>query len=157
MLCQRVIASEGENNMRVMVIIKSDESAEAGNLPDAKFLAEMGQYNDELVKAGVMLMGEGLHPSSKGAKVKFTGRKAQVVDGPFAEAKELIAGFWIWQVKSLDEAIEWVKRMPVPAYITEAHTGEIEIRQVFENAEFGDELNAEVKAQEMQLKNAAKK
>ena len=138
--------------MRVMVVIKSDESAEAGNLPDATFLAAMNQYNDDLVKAGVMLMGEGLHPSSKGARVKFTGRKAQVVDGPFAEAKELIAGFWIWQVKSLAEAIEWVKRMPMPGNIKDTDSGEIEIRQVFEDAEFGDELSAEVKVQEEKLK-----
>ena len=121
--------------MRVMVIIKSDVAAEAGVLPDPQFMAAMGRYNEELTKAGVMLMGEGLQPSSTGAKVKFSGRKATVVDGPFAEAKELIAGFWIWQVKSLDEAIEWVKRMPTPTIVKDSDTGEIEIRPVFEMAD----------------------
>ena len=116
--------------MRVMVLIKGNEESEAGVLPDQKFMAEMMQYNDALVKSGVMLAADGLHPSSKGARVKFTGTKTTVIDGPFTEAKELIAGYWLWQVKSLDEAIEWVKRCPSPEGATE---GEIEIRQVFES------------------------
>lgn len=120
--------------MRAMVLMKADETSEAGVLPDEKFLTEMGKYNEELVKAGVMLAAEGLHPSVKGARVKFSGTKTTVIDGPFTEAKELIAGFWLWQVKSMDEAIEWVKRCPCPAGVEE---GEIEIRQVFEMDEFG--------------------
>ena len=131
--------------MRVMVFIKGDQKSEAGVLPDEKFVAEMMQYNEELVKAGVMLAAEGLHPSSKGARVKFSGTKTTVVDGPFTEAKELIAGFWLWQVKSMDEAIEWVKRCPSPAG---AEEGEIEIRPVFEMDEFG----AEVREQEARLR-----
>ncbi len=131
--------------MRVMVLMKADKDSEAGVLPDQKFMAEMMDYNDELVKAGVMLAGEGLYPSSKGARVKFSGSKTTVVDGPFAEAKELIAGYWLWQVKSLDEAIVWVRRCPCPESVTE---GEIEIRQVFELEEFGPVLTPEMKEQE---------
>lgn len=123
--------------MRVLVLIKGDKDSEAGVLPDEKFVAEMMQYNEELVKAGVMLAAEGLYPSSKGARVKFSGEKATVIDGPFTEAKELIAGFWLWQVKSLDEAIEWVKRCPSP---DGAQEGEIEIRPVFEMDDFGEEV-----------------
>ncbi len=119
--------------MRVMVLIKGDKESEAGVLPDEKFVAEMMQYNEELVKAGVMLAAEGLYPSSKGVRVKFSGEKTTVIDGPFTEAKELIAGFWLWQVKSMDEAIEWVKRIPSPAG---AQEGEIEIRPVFETSDF---------------------
>jgi len=120
--------------MRVMVLIKADKDTEAGVLPSEQLLADMGKYNEELVKAGIMLAGEGLHPSSKGARVRFSGGKLTVIDGPFTEAKELIAGFWLWQVKSIDEAIEWVKRIPNPDGVEEA---EIEIRQVFEMEEFG--------------------
>src|ERR687889_649400 len=122
--------------MRFMIIIKADKNTEAGVLPDEKLLTEMGKFNEELVKAGVMLAGEGLQPSSKGARVRFSGEKRTVMDGPFAEAKELIAGFWIWQVKSLDEAIEWVKRCPNPM----GTESEIEIRQIFEASDFGAEF-----------------
>jgi hypothetical protein len=115
--------------MRFMVVVKADKNSESGALPDAKILAEMGKFNEELVKAGVMLAGEGLHPSSKGARVKFAGGKRIVTDGPFTEAKELIAGFWLWQVKSKEEAIEWLKRAPFDQT-------EVEIRQVYETAEF---------------------
>jgi hypothetical protein len=131
--------------MRVMVMIKADGNSEAGAVPDEKMLAEMGAFNDELVKAGVMLAGEGLHPSSKGARVRFSGSERTVIDGPFAEAKELVAGFWLWQVKSMDEAIEWVKRCPNPLPGTES---EIEIRPVFEAEDFGDEFTPELREQE---------
>src|SRR5687768_12197397 len=116
--------------MRFMIIVKADKDSEAGVLPDQKILAEMGKFNEELVKAGVMLAGEGLQPSSKGARVRFTASKPTVIDGPFAEAKELVAGFWLWQVKSREEAIEWVKRAPF------GPGAEIEIRQVFETEDF---------------------
>ena len=115
--------------MRFMVIVKSNQDSEAGKLPDAKILSEMGKFNEELVKAGVMLAGEGLHASSKGARVRFEGSKRTVIDGPFAETKELVAGYWLWQVRSKDEAIAWLKRAPF-------QEGEVEIRQVFETAEF---------------------
>jgi hypothetical protein len=131
--------------MRFMVIVKADKSSEAGILPDQKLLADMGKYNEELVKAGVLLAGEGLHPSSKGARVRFSGSKRTVIDGPFSETKELIAGFWLIQVKSKDEAIEWVKRAPNPMPGTEP---EIEIRQVFEADDFGAEFTPELRAQE---------
>jgi len=131
--------------MRFMVIVKADKNSEAGVLPDKKILTAMGKYNEELVKAGVMLAGEGLHPSSKGARVKFSGTKRTVTDGPFAEAKELIAGYWLWQVKSKDEAIEWLKRAPFDGGT------EIEIRQVFEAADFGDEFTPELREQEKRL------
>ena len=134
--------------MRFMVIIKANKDSEAGIMPDTKLLADMGKYNEELVKAGVMLAGEGLHPSSKGARVKFSGSKRIVIDGPFAESKELIAGFWLFQVKSLDEAIEWVKRVPNPMPNTES---EIEIRQVFEAEDFGPEFTPELREQEKRL------
>jgi hypothetical protein len=137
--------------MRFMVLLKADETTEAGVLPDEKLLAEMGRYNEELVKAGVMLAGEGLQPSSKGARVRFSGEKRTVIDGPFAETKELIAGFWLIQAKSRDEAIEWVKRCPNPLD-TEA---EIEIRQVFEAEDFGDALTPELKEQEERLRAQA--
>ena len=123
--------------MRFMVLIKADKNSEAGVLPDEKLLREMGNYNDELVKAGVMLAGEGLQPSSKGARVRFSGDKRTVIDGPFAETKELIAGFWIFKVNSLQEAIDWVKRAPNPFPGTDS---EIEIRQVFEAEDFGEEF-----------------
>jgi hypothetical protein len=135
--------------MRVMVIIKANKDSEAGVLPDEKLLTDMMNYNEELVKAGVMLAGEGLHSSSKGARVKFSGNKVSVIDGPFAETKELIAGFWLWQVKSLEEAVEWVKRCPNPEGGTEA---EIEIRQVFEAEDFGAELSPELREKEEKLR-----
>ncbi|HEX5386466.1 MAG TPA: YciI family protein [Gemmatimonadales bacterium] len=133
--------------MRVMVIVKADKNTEAGVLPSHELLAAMGKYNEELVKAGIMLAGEGLQPSSKGARVKFSGSKRTVIDGPFTETKELVAGFWLWQVKSLDEAIEWAKRCPNP-------TGEesvLEIRQVFEAEDFGPALTPELREQEKRL------
>jgi len=134
--------------MRFMVIVKATKDSEAGALPDHKILAEMGKFNEELVKAGIMLAGEGLQPSSKGARVRFSGSKRTVIDGPFTESKELIAGFWLWQVKSLEEAIEWVKRCPNP------HPGEseIEIRQVFEAADFGAEFTPALREQEERLR-----
>jgi hypothetical protein len=133
---------------RFMILIKADKNSEAGVMPDEKLLTEMGNFNEELVKAGVMLAGEGLQPSSKGARVRFSGEKRTVLDGPFAEAKELIAGFWIWQVKSLDEAIEWVKRCPNPM----GTESEIEIRQIFEASDFGAEFTPELRAQEERLR-----
>jgi hypothetical protein len=135
--------------MRFMVIVKATKDSEAGKLPDQKLLAEMGKFNEELVKAGVMLAGEGLQPSSKGARVRFSGAKRTVTDGPFAETKELIAGFWLWQVKSKEEAIEWVKRCPNPFPGTDS---DIEIRQVFEAADFGAEFTPELREQEERLR-----
>jgi len=142
--------------MRFMVIVKATQQSEAGVLPDEKLITEMGRFNEELSKAGVMLAGEGLHPTSKGARVKFSGDKRTVTDGPFPETKELVAGFWLWQVKSKQEAIEWAKRCPNP------HPGmesEIEIRQVFEAEDFGDALAPEIREQEARLRKqtAAKK
>ena len=134
--------------MRVMVIIKATRDTEAGVLPDEKLLADMGQFNEELVNAGVMLDGEGLHPSSKGARVMFDGEKRTVINGPFPETKQLIAGFWMWRVKSMDEAIEWVRRCPNPTG-TEA---EIEIRPVFEAEDFGAEFTPELREQEERLR-----
>ena len=132
--------------MRFMVIVKANEESEAGVLPDEKILTAMGKYNEELVKAGVMLAGEGLHPSSKGARVRFEGGKRTVIDGPFSETKELIAGFWLWQVKSKEEAIEWLKRAPFDGGT------EIELRQVFETEEFGANLTPELREQEERLR-----
>jgi hypothetical protein len=140
-----------DTTMRFMILIKASNESEAGILPSERLLTEMGQFNDELVKAGVLLAGEGLQPSSKGARVKFAGGKRTVVDGPFAETKELIAGFWLWQVKSLDEAIEWVKRIPNPT----GDDGEVEIRQVFEADDFGPELSPELRKQEERLRSQA--
>jgi hypothetical protein len=140
--------------MRFMILIKANKDSEAGVLPSEKLLTEMGKFNEELVKAGVMLAGEGLHPSSKGARVKFAGGKTTVTDGPFAEAKELIAGFWLWQCKSKDEAIEWVKRCPKPDGLGE---GEIEIRQVFEAEDFGAQLTPELLTQEERLREEIQK
>jgi hypothetical protein len=134
--------------MRVVVLVKANKDTEAGVMPSEQMLTEMGQYNEELVKAGIMLAGEGLHPSSKGARVKFSGTKRTVMDGPFTETKELVAGFWIWQVRSMDEAIEWAKRCPNP-------TGEesvLEIRRVFEAEDFGAEYTPELRAQEERLR-----
>ena len=134
--------------MRVMVIIKADKNSEAGVLPDQKLLSDMMQFNEELVKAGVMLAGEGLQPSSKGKRVKFSGSNRTVTDGPFAETKELIAGFWLWKVKSMDEAVEWVKRCPNPMGVE----SEIEIRQVFEAEDFGAEFTPELQEKEERLR-----
>ena len=131
--------------MRFMVVVKATKNSEAGMLPSQDLLAAMGRFNEELVKAGVMLAGEGLHPSAKGKRVKFAAGKRTVVDGPFAETKELIAGFWLWQCKSMDEAVEWVKRCPDPMPGEES---EIEIRQVFEAEDFGAEFTPELRAQE---------
>src|SRR5919205_694742 len=132
--------------MRFMVIVKASEESEAGVLPDEKILSAMGKYNEELVRAGVMLAAEGLHPSSKGVRVKFSGGKRTVTDGPFAETKELIAGFWLWQVKSKEEAIEWLKRAPFDGGT------EVELRQVFEPEDFGPALTPELRAQEERLR-----
>ncbi len=134
--------------MKFMILVKATKDSEAGVMPSEKLLAEMGKFNEELVKAGVMLAGEGLHPSSKGARVRFSGAKRSVIDGPFAETKELVAGFWIWQVKSKEEAIEWVKRCPNPM----PGESEIEIRQVFEAEDFGAEFTPELRAQEERLR-----
>ena len=134
--------------MRVFVIVKATKDSEAGVMPDQKLLTDMGKFNEELVKAGVMLAGEGLHPSSRGKRVEFSGSKRTVVDGPFSETKELVAGFWIWQVSSMEEAVEWVKRCPNP------HPGEstIEIRPVFEAEDFGEALTPELANQEARLR-----
>lgn len=138
--------------MRFMIIVKADKDSEAGVMPSTELLAAMGKYNEELVQAGVMLAGEGLHASAKGARVKFEGKKRTVTDGPFPETKELVAGFWLWQVKSRDEAIEWLKRAPF-------ENAEVEIRQVFEAEDFGAELTPELREQEDRLREqmAAKK
>jgi hypothetical protein len=135
--------------MRVMVIVKASEDSEAGVLPDMKLLEDMGKFNQELVQAGVMLAGEGLKPSSSGARVKFSGSRRSVVDGPFTETKELVAGFWLWQVRSMDEAIEWVRRCPNP----HAGESEIEIRPVFEAADFGDAMTPEIEARNAGLRS----
>jgi len=134
--------------MKFMVLVKATKWSEAGAMPSEKLLAEMGKFNEELVKAGIMLAGEGLHPSSKGARVKFSGKNRTVIDGPFAETKELVAGFWIWQVKSLQEAIEWVKRCPNPM----PDDSEIEIRQIFAAEDFGTEFTPELREQEERLR-----
>jgi hypothetical protein len=134
--------------MRFMVMVKATKDSEAGIMPSEQLLAEMGKYNEELVKAGIMLAGEGLHPSSKGARVRFSGKQRTVIDGPFAETKELVAGYWLWQVKSLAEAIEWVKRCPNPM----PGDSEIEIRQVFEAEDFGAEFTPELREQEERLR-----
>jgi hypothetical protein len=135
--------------MRFMVLVKATKDSEAGILPDEKLLADMGKYNEELVKAGVMLAGEGLHPSSKGARVRFTGTKRTVIDGPFAETKELVAGFWMWKVASKEEAIDWLKRCPNPFPAMES---EVELRQVFEANDFGAEFTPELREQEERLR-----
>ena len=140
--------------MRFMVMVKATKESEAGVMPDEKMFAAMGKFNEELVKAGIMLAGEGLQPSSKGARVKFSGGTRTVIDGPFAETKELIAGFWLWQCKSKDEAIEWVKRCPDPMPGEESV---IEIRQVFEADDFGAELTPELRQQEQRLRTQAAK
>lgn len=137
--------------MRVMVIVKANEESEAGVMPNEQILTDMGKYNEELVKAGIMLEGEGLHPSSKGKRVKFSGSNRIVTDGPFAETRELIAGYWLWQVKSIDEAVEWLKRAPFDGGT------ELEIRPVFEMEEFGDEFTPELREQEERIRAEADK
>ncbi len=132
--------------MRVMVIVKASKQSEAGEMPSEKLLAAMGNYNEELVKAGIMLGGDGLHPSTKGKRVRFEGTSRTVLDGPFAETKELIAGYWLWQVKSMDEAIEWLKRAPFDG------GDEVEVRPVFEAEDFGQEFTPELREQEERLK-----
>jgi hypothetical protein len=135
--------------MRVMVIVKATKNSETGVVPSEKLLTEMGKYNEELVKAGIMLAGEGLHPSSKGKRIRFSGSKRTVVDGPFTETKELVAGYWLWQVKSMEEAMEWVRRCPDPMPDEE---GEIEVRPVFEAEDFGKEYTPELRAQDDRLR-----
>jgi hypothetical protein len=132
--------------MRVMVLVPADENSEKGEMPDEKLLTEMGNFNEELVKAGVMLAGEGLHPTSKAARVRFDGDKRTVIDGPFTESKELIAGYWLWQVRDMDEAIEWIKRAPFGGGV------EIELRPVFEMDDFGEEFTPELREQEARLR-----
>lgn len=139
--------------MRFMIIVKATQGSESGELPSEKMLADMGRFNEELVKAGIMLAGEGLHSSAKGARVRFSGMKRTVIDGPFAETKELIAGFWLWQVKSREEAIEWVKRCPNPMTVD----SEIEIRQVFEQDDFGPNATPEIRVAEDHLRGQMQK
>jgi hypothetical protein len=139
--------------MKFVVLVKADKNSEAGVMPDEKMLTEMTKYNEELVKAGVMLAGEGLHPSSKGARVRFSGTKRTVIDGPFSETKELVAGFWIWEVKSLAEAIEWLKRCPNPTL----GESEVEIRQVFDAADFGEAYTPELQAKEQAMRDTIEK
>jgi hypothetical protein len=135
--------------MRVMVIVKATKNSEAGAMPSEKLLTEMGKYNEELVKAGVMLAGEGLKPSAKGKRIKFSGSKRTVVDGPFSEAKELVAGYWVWQVRSMEEAVEWARRCPDPMPGEDA---ELEIRPIFEAEDFGEEFTPALRAQEERLR-----
>jgi hypothetical protein len=132
--------------MRVMVVVKASKESEAGEMPSEQVLAEMGKFNDQLVKAGVMLAGEGLHPTSRGKRVRFSGKERTVIDGPFAESKDLIAGFWLWQVKDMDDAVEWLKRAPFDGGT------EVELRPVFETDDFGKELTPELRAQEERLR-----
>lgn len=139
--------------MRVMVMVKATKDSEAGVMPSEQLLADMGRFNEELVEAGLMLAGEGLHPSSKGTRVRFSGANRTVIDGPFSETKELVAGFWIWRVKSMDEAIEWVKRCPNPM----PGDSEIEIRPVFEADDFGAEFTPELREQEERIRDKAEK
>ena len=139
--------------MKVMVIVKASPASEAGVMPSQELLTAMGNFNEELVKAGILLSGDGLHPSSKGIRVRFSGEKRTVIDGPFAETKELVAGFWIWQVKDLQEALEWVKRCPNP----HADDSEIEIRQFFEADDFGEAMTPELREQEDRIREQASK
>ena len=134
--------------MRVMVLVKASQESEAGVMPSQEALTEMGEFNEELVKAGVMLAGDGLHPSSKGARVEFDGKQRKVIDGPFAETKELVAGYWVWQVKSMDEAVEWLKRAPF-------QEGAVELRPIFEADDFGDAFTPELREQEERLRAQA--
>ena len=140
--------------MRVMVIVKANKDSEAGKMPDTQLLTEMGNYNEQLVKAGIMLAGEGLRESSKGKRIRFTGKQRSVIDGPFAETKELIAGFWLWQVKSIEEAVEWARRCPAPMPGEES---ELELRPVFEAEDFGQEYTPELRAQEERLRAQVEK
>jgi hypothetical protein len=142
----RTAVQEKETKMRVMVIVKANKESEAGQMPSEQILADMGKFNEQLVKAGVMLAADGLHPSSKGKRVRFLGKQRTVIDGPFAETKELIAGFWLWQVKSMEEAVEWLRRAPFDGGT------EVEIRPVFEAEDFGKELTPELRAQEERLR-----
>ncbi len=135
--------------MKVMVIVKATKNSEAGVMPSEQMLAEMGRYNEELVEAGIMLAGDGLHPSAKGKRIRFSGDKRTVVDGPFAETKELIAGFWIWQVRSMEEAVEWARRCPAPMPGEES---ELELRPIFEPEDFGEAYTPEIKAQEDRIR-----
>ena len=137
--------------MRVMVMVKATNESEAGQMPTTELLAAMGRFNEQLVKAGVMLAGEGLHPSAKGKRVRFSGKTRTVIDGPFAETKELLAGFWVWQVRSLDEAVEWVRRMPGPDG-GDVSESVVEIRPVFEAEDFGDELTPELRERDAQMR-----
>jgi hypothetical protein len=139
--------------MKVIVIVKASKDSEAGVMPSRELLTEMGKYNEELVKAGVMLAGEGLHPTSKGIRVEFSGDKRTVIDGPFIETKELIAGFWLWKVKSMEEAIEWVKRCPNP----HNEDSQIEIRPIFESSDFGEEFTPELREQEKRVREKLSK
>ncbi len=138
--------------MKVMVIVKATKNSETGVMPSEELLRDMGNYNEALVKAGIMVAGEGLHPSVKGKRVRFSGKETRVIDGPFAETKELIAGFWLWQVKSMDEAVEWARRMPAPMPGEES---EVEIRPVFEAEDFGEALTPELREQEERLRAEA--
>jgi hypothetical protein len=140
--------------MKVMVIVKATKNSEAGIMPSEELLAKMGNYNEELVKAGIMLAGEGLHPSAKGKRIKFSGTQRTVVDGPFAETKELIAGYWLWQVRSMDEAVEWARRCPDPMPGEDA---ELEIRPIFEAEDFGEAFTPELRAQEERLRAAVER
>jgi len=137
--------------VRVMVIVKATKASEAGVTPDERLLTEMGKYNEELVKAGILLAGEGLHPSSRGKRVRFSGARRTVIDGPFTETKELIAGFWLWQVKSMEEAVEWLKRCPNP----NNEESDVEIRPVFEADDFGEEFTPELREQEQRIREQA--
>jgi hypothetical protein len=137
---------KGDQQMRVMVFVKENEESETGALPDTAIIAKMNQYNEDLVKAGVLLAAEGLRPSSQGKRVRFDGEKRTVIDGPFAEAKELIAGYWLWQVRDMDEAVEWLKRAPFDQT-------ELEIRPIFESEEFGEQLTPELRAQEQRIRD----
>lgn len=141
--------------MRVMVFIKANKDSEGGKMPSTRLLTEMMKFNEELVKAGIILAGEGLHPSSKGKRVRFSGTQRTVLDGPFAETKELVAGFWLWQVRSMDEAVEWVKRIPAPApeENPSGDVSEVEIRPVFEADDFGEALTPEIRAKEEELRS----
>jgi hypothetical protein len=141
-------STQGEMTMRVMVMVKATKESEAGKMPSTELLAAMGNFNEELVKAGVMLAGEGLHPSARGKRVRFSGSQRTVIDGPFTETKELVAGFWLWQVASMEEAVEWVRRCPNPM----ESESDIEIRQVFEADDFGAEFTPELRSQEDRLR-----
>jgi hypothetical protein len=150
------LGKQGDIEMRVMVIIKANEDSEAGILPSQQLLTEMSKFNEELVKAGIMLEGEGLHPTSRGKRVKFSSGNRIVTDGPFAETRELIAGFWIWKVNSMEEAVQWVKRIPFDSETAQSDT-EVEIRQIFETEDFGAEFTPELREQEERIRAQAAK